>query len=490
MNIYVIRDRGELKDAVLLMFRTEGGAWSEEERGLLGQLGLNPEAEFSGKSGRTKLFAGANGTCLFVGLGKADDLDLDAFRAAVGTAVRIAASQELGRLTVSAAHLDRLELAEDLTSELLVAAQLAAYRFTSFKSDPGEEDAPAAIAVWSGDGDMDARIEAAAAVTQGVRLARDLVNTPANVATPEHLAGVARDLSTQYGFGVQVFGPEEIIGMGMGTFASVFRGSDTPARFIVLDSDPDGGTPLVFVGKGVTFDTGGISLKPAAKMHEMKGDMAGAAAILGLFKVIGLAGGAGRRVVGLLPCTENVPGSRATKPGDVVTAMNGKTVEILNTDAEGRLILADALAYAARYEPEIIVDLATLTGACLVALGTKVAAVFSTAAGLDQRIREGGSRVGERFWPMPLWAEYGVPLKSEVADLKNIAAREGGAIYAAMFLKNFVPEGVDWAHLDIAGPAWTDENASVFRPGGTGFGVRTLWELVREYSELESEMAL
>jgi leucyl aminopeptidase len=301
---------------------------------------------------------------------------------------------------------------------------------------------------------------------------------------------VARDLAAEFGFGVQVFGPEEIIGMGMGSFASVFRGSDTPARFVVLDSNPDGGRPLVFVGKGVTFDTGGISLKPSAKMHEMKGDMAGAAAILGLFRTLGRAGGGGRRVVGLLPCTENVPGSRATKPGDVVTAMNGKTVEILNTDAEGRLILADALAYSARFEPEILVDLATLTGACLVALGTKVAAVFATTAELDQRIREGGSRAGERYWPMPLWAEYGAPLKSDVADLKNIATREGGAIYAAMFLKNFVPEGVDWAHLDIAGPAWTDENASVFRPGGTGFGVRTLWELVEEYAEDGSELAL
>ncbi|MBP9943018.1 MAG: leucyl aminopeptidase [Desulfomicrobium sp.] len=491
MNIHVFRDGGELKDAVLLLFRSEGRDWDEKDGNLARSFGLDPAISFSGKAGRTRLCSAAGRTCLLVGLGKAEDLDLDGFRAAVGTAVRVASSQELSSLAVSSEHLDRLELADDLTLECVVAARLAGYRFVAFKSDPGEDDGPASLTVWSDEADMEARVARALAVADGVGLARDLVNTPANVATPEHLAGVARDLAAEFGFGVQVFGPEEIVGMGMGSFASVFRGSDTPARFIVLDSMPGSeAKPLVFVGKGVTFDTGGISLKPSAKMHEMKGDMAGAAAILGLFKAFGQAGGGGRRVVGLLPCTENVPGSRATKPGDVVTAMNGKTIEILNTDAEGRLILADALAYSERFNPEILVDLATLTGACLVALGTKVAAVFATTAELDQRIRESGSRVGERFWPMPLWKEFGVPLKGEVADLKNIATREGGAIYAAMFLKNFVPEGTDWAHLDIAGPAWTDENASVFRPGGTGFGVRTLWELVRAYAEDGGEMAL
>lgn len=491
MNIHVFRDSGESKDAVLLMFRAEGAAWSEEDRLVAGFAGPEAQIPFSGKAGRTRLCFGSVGRSLLVGLGKADDLDLDGFRAAVGVAVRAAAGQEISCLAVDSAHLDRLELAEDLTLECVVAARLAGYRFVAFKSDPGDEDCPSSLLIRSEDADMEVKVARALAVADGVVLARDLVNTPANVATPEYLAGVARDLAAEFGFGVQVFGPEEIVGMGMGSFASVFRGSDTPARFIVLDSAPDSeDKPLVFVGKGVTFDTGGISLKPSAKMHEMKGDMAGAAAVLGFFKALGQAGGSVRRVVGLLPCTENVPGSRATKPGDVVTAMNGKTIEVLNTDAEGRLILADALAYSARFEPQILVDLATLTGACLVALGTKVAAVFATTAELDQRIREGGSRVGERFWPMPLWKEYGVPLKGEVADLKNIATREGGAIYAAMFLKNFVPEGVDWAHLDIAGPAWTDENASIFRPGGTGFGVRTLWELVEAYDGREGEMAL
>ncbi len=483
MHIHVVRESGELKDAVMLVFRTEDGPLDGVGADLLAGRGASAGDGFSGKAGRVRLGCGPDGYVLNVGLGKADEVDLDAFRAAVGAAVRAAATQELPGLAVDAAHLAALDLAEDLAVEFAIAVRLAAYRFVTFKSEPGEADCPHRMAISGGKPDLHERLRTALAVAEGVELARNLVNTPANVATPEYLAQTARDLAGAHGFGVQIFGPDEILAMGMGSFASVFRGSSTPARFIVLDSAPDSAEkPLVFVGKGVTFDTGGISLKPAAKMHEMKGDMAGAAAILGLFKSLGLVGTA-RRVVGLLPCTENVPGSRATKPGDVVTALNGKTVEILNTDAEGRLILADALAYSARFEPEILVDLATLTGACLVALGTKVAAVFATTADLDQRIRESGSMVGERYWPMPLWAEYAVPLKSDVADLKNIAVREGGAIFAALFLKHFVPQGVDWAHLDIAGPAWTDENASISRPGGTGFGVRTLWELVRTYTE-------
>lgn len=479
MHIQVVAQNAGPEQSVRLLFLQEGHSLEAQWPGLAGSA-----SNFSGKAGRVRLVGGHEGPALVVGLGEAEKLDLDGFRSAVGTAVRAAASQEIETLCIDAGHLATLPLDGDLPTELALAARLAAYRFVSFKSKPGEEDCPVSLSLRSPDPALAARVDAALAVAAGVCLARDLVNTPANVATPEYLARTARDLGAEFGFKIDIFGPGEIEDMGMGCFASVFRGSDTPARFIVLDSDPeDPRPPLLFAGKGVTFDTGGISLKPAAKMHEMKGDMAGAAAILGLFKAMGEAGGRRRRVVGLLPCTENVPGSRATKPGDVVTAMNGTTVEILNTDAEGRLILADALSYAARFRPEILVDLATLTGACLVALGTKVAAVFSTTEELDLRIRESGSRVGERFWPMPLWAEYGRPLKSDVADLKNIAAREGGAIFAALFLKNFVPEDTDWAHLDIAGPAWTDEDASIFRPGGTGFGVRTLWELIGFYED-------
>ena len=254
MNIHVFRDGGELKDAVLLMFRSEGTDWSEADLELARPFGLDPAMSFSGKAGRTRICSTPGGSCLLVGLGKADDLDLDGFRAAVGTAVRIAASQELSSLAVASEHLNRLELDDDLTLECVVAARLAGYRFVAFKSDPGEEDCPVSLAVWSQDAEMQEKVARALAVAEGVALARDLVNTPANVATPEHLAGVARDLGTRFGFGVLIFGPEEIVEMGMGSFASVFRGSDTPARFIVIDSAPGSDAqPLVFVGKGAAI---------------------------------------------------------------------------------------------------------------------------------------------------------------------------------------------------------------------------------------------
>lgn len=483
MEIYGIRKVDASGDAVLVFFCPEGAVLSESVLELGKARGVDENCRFSGQAGRIKRCSGVEGGCALVGVGPREDMDLDALRAAVGAVVRMAANQEVSSLVFHAAQLSGLGLDGDLVGEVVLAARLAAYAFLDFKTETKAEECPGTLMIWDEQMDVSETISGADALAQGVILARDLVNMPANVATPEFLSDQARTLASAFGFGVRVFDPEEILAMGMGCFGAVFQGSSTPARFIVLDSTPGSAeTPLVFVGKGVTFDTGGISLKPGAKMHEMKGDMAGAAAILGYFRSRGLTGNHGRRVVGLLPCTENVPGSRAVKPGDVVTAMNGKTVEILNTDAEGRLLLADALSYSARFAPEIIVDLATLTGACLVALGTKVAAVFATTPELEWRIREGGAKSGERFWPMPLWKEYAAPLKSEVADLKNIAVREGGAIFAAVFLKHFVPEKTDWAHLDIAGPAWTEENASVFKPGGTGFGVRTLWELVASFA--------
>ena len=472
MRIQVVPSHLQAEDEYLLKFQIESDT---------------PEAQkkvFSGKAGRLRVSSGMDGALLEVGLGQASELDMDTFRAAVSLAVRTAHGQEISTLIVDTNHLDTLKLGPELIQELVITAYLTTYRFIDLKTNPDPDDCLQTLILLSQDANLAEQLKLFSAVAQGVILTRDLVNMPANMATPQYLADLAQNLSQEYGFALEVLEVQDIIDQGMGCFASVFQGSAAPAKFIILDSNPESSQrPLIFIGKGITFDTGGISLKPAHKMHEMKGDMAGAAAILGLFKSLGLAQKTDRRVVGLLPCAENVPGRFATKPGDVVTAMNGTTVEIINTDAEGRLILADALCYSQRFEPEVIVDLATLTGACVVALGTKVAAIFATTADLDQQIRESGCRAGERFWPMPLWKEYAVPLKSEIADLKNIASREGGAIYAALFLKHFVPQDVDWAHLDIAGPAWSDEKVSITHSGATGFGLRTLWELVMGYTK-------
>jgi leucyl aminopeptidase len=324
----------------------------------------------------------------------------------------------------------------------------------------------------------------------GIKLARDLTISPANRVTPAFLAQTASGLADRFGFKIQIIDLDTARSMGMGAFAAVAAGSAEPPFFIVLEHSPPGtenDSPLVLIGKGITFDSGGISLKPREKMEEMKQDMAGAAAVLGVFEALGSAG-LGKRVVGILPCTENMPGGKAYKPGDVLRSYSGRTIEIISTDAEGRLVLCDALAYAAqRFKPALMVDIATLTGASIVALGRDVAAIMGNREPLVEFIQKIGASVGERFWPLPLWDFFFDGLKSEVADMKNTGDRGAGAIYAAMFLKQFVPDQTPWAHLDIAGTAWTDKDTGFCRKGSTGFGVRTLFSLVRRAGEWGKE---
>ena len=305
--------------------------------------------------------------------------------------------------------------------------------------------------------------------------------------TPGFIADTASQISARFGFKIEVIDLESAQSLGLGAFAAVAKGSREPACFIVIEHAPPGdrnGPPIVFIGKGITFDTGGISLKPANKLEAMKQDMAGAASVLGAFEVIGRTG-LDRRVVGILPCTENMPGGQAYKPGDVFRSYSGQTIEIISTDAEGRLVLCDALAYAAdRYKPALMVDIATLTGACIVALGNNVAAVLGNREELVRSIEKIGASVGERFWALPLWDFYFEALKSDVADMKNVGDRTAGTIVGASFLKQFVPEKIPWAHLDIAGTAWTDSDTGASPKGATGFGVRTLFEIARRWPGL------
>jgi leucyl aminopeptidase len=267
--------------------------------------------------------------------------------------------------------------------------------------------------------------------------------------------------------------------LGMGAVLAVGRGSVNPPRFVVLDYAPRGArSTVVVIGKGITFDTGGISLKPRENMHKMKYDMSGAAAVLGLFSALKSVAPPGR-VVGLLAVAENMPGGAALKPGDVIRTLDGATVEVTNTDAEGRLVLADALAYARRYQPKAVVDLATLTGAISIALGFEAAGLFTTDETLGRELERASEASGERIWRLPLWKEYEAGLKSDTADLQNsTGAREGGAIMGAMFLKRFAKD-LPWAHLDIASTAWTSVERSIETRGATGFGVRLLLEWLR-----------
>uniref|UniRef100_UPI0035B0025E leucyl aminopeptidase n=1 Tax=Hylemonella sp. TaxID=2066020 RepID=UPI0035B0025E len=321
---------------------------------------------------------------------------------------------------------------------------------------------------------LQAEFAQATAAVAGIELAKEWANRPANHATPSHLADAARALAKLPKISCQVLGPREVAKLKMGAFMAVAQGSEQPLRFIVLQYQgaPKSQAPTVLVGKGITFDTGGISIKPAAEMDEMKYDMGGAASVLGVFRALGELKPA-VNVVGLIPSCENMPDGRAVKPGDVVTSMSGQTIEILNTDAEGRLILCDALSYAERFKPAAVVDIATLTGACVIALGAVRSGLFSTDDALAQRLLSAGETAQDLAWRMPLDEDYAEGLKSNFADVANVAGRAGGAITAAKFLQRFT-EKFAWAHLDIAGTAWKSGAAK----GATGRPVGLLLEFL------------
>lgn len=440
---------------------------------------------------------------LLVGLGAAREFDLSVMRECAALALR--KCRELG-LRAAAFFEENFTIPSQsaqaggrksfspalLLREAVFGAWCGLYRYERFSErapDPERRPDPDLAVIVAGEAGAHVARECVAEATHacaGVALAREIVTAPANIMTPEAVAAEALQVATACGFGYACYDQEQIRGMGMGAFGAVFQATDR-GRLVVLEYAPAAGAEetLVMVGKGVCFDSGGICLKPAASMHEMKSDMAGAAAIIGFFRALGemiAAGGApARKIVGIIGCAENMPGPNAVKPGDVVRTFSGKSVEIENTDAEGRLILCDLLSYAQKeWKPDILVDLATLTGACVVALGREVAGLFCEDEALSAAIRANGQTSGELFWPLPLWDMYAKPLrKNAVADLGNMASREGGAIYAAVFLKQFVSSGVAWAHLDIAGPAYSGKESPLFTPGGTGFGVRTLIDLCR-----------
>jgi leucyl aminopeptidase len=304
-------------------------------------------------------------------------------------------------------------------------------------------------------------------MASGMSLARDLGNMPSNVCTPAYLADQARKLARTYGFKCRVMDKKACEKLGMGSFLSVAKGSDKPPMFIELrhDGGRKADKPVVLVGKAITFDAGGISLKPPGDMDEMNYDMSGGGAVLGAFRAIGELG-LKLNVVGLVPACENLPDAHANKPGDIVTSMSGQTIEILNTDAEGRLILCDALTYAERFKPAAVVDLATLTGACVIALGSHPSALYANDDKLAQSLEQAADHAWDRVWRMPLWDEYQEQLKSNLADMANIGGRAGGSITAACFLARFT-KAYPWAHLDIAGTAYRsgrDKKGSTGRP--------------------------
>ena len=430
--------------------------------------------DMEGKLGATLLLYRVAGVAaervLLVGLGAEADLHEREYRDAVRAAVK--AAQQTGAATATLCFSDirvgRRDAAWKARQIALVATECA-YRFDYMKSKKSEPRPLAHIELLAAARDASATARGAAqghAIGAGVSLAKDLGNLPGNVCTPSYLAEQAKKLANEYKLGVEVLEKKDMEKLGMGSLLSVAQGSRQPPKLIVLRyaGGAKKAKPVVLVGKGITFDTGGISLKPGAEMDEMKFDMCGAASVLGALRACAQMK-LKLNVVGIIPTTENMPGGAATKPGDIVTSMSGQTIEVLNTDAEGRLILCDALTYAERFEPEAVVDIATLTGACVIALGHVASGLFSNKDALARELLAAGDEAYDRAWHMPLWDDYQEQLKSNFADMANIGGRPAGSVTAACFLSRYAKK-FHWAHLDIAGTAWKSgkDKGSTGRP--------------------------
>lgn len=447
--------------------------------------GATSSGDFSGKRGETVLlYTGdslASRRLLLIGLGKRGAYTLESLRRLAATAARRARSL---KLTEAALILPATEDSFNTVSAARAAAEgatLGLYRFARYKTGGNDEPeverfdlivhGSAAEAAAKGGAEIGAKSAA------GTNLARDLANEPSNTATPEYLADRAREISERHGMRLTVLDRAGIEAEGLTGLAAVGRSAANEPRFIVLEhrKGPDDAAPVVIVGKAVTFDSGGISIKPTAGMEDMKFDMSGGAGVLGAMEAVGSLD-LPLNVVALVPATENLPGGNAFKPGDVLTMHSGKTVEIVTTDAEGRLILADALSYAKRYDPAAVIDCATLTGACHVALGDHASGLMGNDEDLIAEVQTAGETTGERAWPLPLFKEYTDQIKGDTADIRNSGGRYGGASTAGAFLKEFVD--YPWAHLDIAGVAYGKKGNAYTPKGATGAPARLLVEFL------------
>jgi leucyl aminopeptidase len=419
--------------------------------------------DMEGKSGSVLLLHKVPGIeaerVMLVGLGKEKEFGDGEYRQAIATAVRqlIQTGSLDATLYLTELSVKKRDVAWRIRQASIVARE-SLYRFDRLKSKP---DAGFALQKMSFSvsrrtelGAAERALKQGLAIASGMDLAKDLGNYPGNICTPSYLATQAQDLASEYGMGIEILEKAEMEALGMHSLLSVARGSHQPPKFIVLrhQKGKTGTKPLVLVGKGITFDSGGISLKPGAGMDEMKYDMCGAASVLGAMKMAAQLA-LPINLIAIIPSTENMPGGSASKPGDVVTSMSGQTIEILNTDAEGRLILCDALTYAERFDPACVIDVATLTGACITALGHVTTGLFANDDELAGKLLQAGQQSRDRAWQMPLWDDYQEQLKSNFADMANIGGPPAGSITAACFLSRFAKKYA-WAHLDIAGTAW------------------------------------
>ena len=459
--------------------------------------------DFRGRSGESLMLYPDGGVAasrvLLIGLGEESGLDADSMRLAAATAVNHGSSRKAARIALAIPASRRVRVAASAQA-MAEGAVLAAYRFERYREAPKEGGSGVEKLALSVERAGDLRAARTAArmgvvLSESQNLARDLSNEPANELPPAGLARAAQRVAKEVGLDAKVLGVPELRKEKMGAILAVGGGSSNPPRLVVLEHNaprkkrgkktagPSRPT-VCLVGKGVTFDSGGISIKPAAAMDEMKHDMSGAAAVVGALRACALLK-VPLHVVGVIGAAENLPSGTAYRPGDVVKTMSGKTIEILNTDAEGRVVLADALHYArTRYEPQAMIDLATLTGACVIALGKWASGLFGNNERLIERVRRAGEATAERAWPMPLWEGHRKHVRSDVADVKNAAGREASSSTAAAFLAHFVGD-TPWVHLDIAATAW-GKSGPYHRKGATGVGVRLLIETLRDWKGLRS----
>ncbi len=475
--------------AVIAAFEGEGpsGLLARADKALEGAVAQAfKKGEFSGKDGETalfrtgKAFPGGPERLLVAGLGKKEKFNSDTMRRAAGTAAAALRGLNLKTITASVALMEGGLGVSESARMWAEGAILGLYGFDAFKSPDPKRKTLDRLTLTLPDGadERAARegMETGAAIAESVNLARDMINTPANEMTPAVMADVARKVAKRHGLKLKVLERGDCERLGMGAYLGVASGSAQPPKFIILEYTGAGRDtrPTVIVGKGITFDSGGISIKPSEGMEKMKYDMAGGAAVIAAAQ----AAAALRlpvNLVALVPATENLPSGSALKPGDVVRAMNGKTIEIISTDAEGRLVLADALCYAGRYKPEAVIDIATLTGACVIALGDLAIGMMGNDPGLISRVREAGERSAERVWDLPMWDEYLERMKGDVTDLKNVGGRQAATITAGKFLQEFVG-GAPWVHLDIAGTAWEEKGKPYIPKGARATGVRLIVE--------------
>jgi leucyl aminopeptidase len=479
----------EATDALVLLLCEGEGLPKEDgaslDRMLGGALGeLLQSKEFDGKAGEVVLFHTQGKIpakrLILVGLGKKRELGLDQIRQAMGHAVKRVRQAKCTAFTAAVpSTVPHGASPIDVGQTMAEGAILGSYQFTTYRSDtPTGKDVTAMIILAPQKGQLrqlSEGIRRGVATAEATVFVRDLCNHPSNVMTPTRIAGEAKTVAKEAGVQLKILEQKEMEELGMGALLGVAKGSHEPPKFIILQyhgAKKKDDRPVVLVGKTITFDTGGISLKAAENMEQMKADMTGGAEVLAAMRA------AARlklplNLISILPAAENMPGGRAMRPGDVVKTLSGKTVEVQNTDAEGRLILSDGLAYATRFKPAALIDIATLTGACVVALGQFAIGMFGTDTKLKEAIHKAGLRAGERVWEMPLWEEYFEQLRSDVADMRNIGGRGGGMITAALFLSKFVGDA-PWVHLDIASTDWSERERAYIPKGPTGIGTRLL----------------